>query len=74
MMQKPQMKREVMVKNFYAGVGYIGFYSTADASTEFSEFGTLRVSDSEDNLYYLYVDIRFDFDEVLEFIKGYGQA
>lgn len=73
-MKKPQMKREVMVKSFSSGVGYIGFYATADASTEFNEFGTLRVSDYENNLYYLYVDTRYDFNEVLEFIKGYGQA
>jgi hypothetical protein len=70
-MDKPVMKREVGVRLYVRSMRMIVFYSTDDALTEFSEFGQIESGDT-DNTCRLWVDSRFDFDEVLKYIEEYG--
>ena len=72
MLKKPVMKKEVAVVYANAETRDIGFYSTQDAVTEFAEFGLLRKGYSPDR-YVLSVDSRFDFTEVVDYMKAYGE-
>jgi hypothetical protein len=67
-MAKPRIKKEVAVGIVLHG-SLIEFYASRDAATEFEEFG--KVVHFYDEKYTLIVDRRFDFDEVLEYIKSY---
>lgn len=68
---KPQMKREVTVTIALDLVRTIYFYGTPDSAIQFGDFGEV-VRGRRRNLYELTVDARFDFDEVLAYINGYG--
>jgi hypothetical protein len=72
MMDKPIPKREVAVYTVIQAVRQINFHATNDAVTEFDEFGTRVDAGGILGGYSLYVDSRYDFDEVLAFIEGYG--
>jgi hypothetical protein len=74
-MEKPTPKREVAISHHTKMYGTISFYSSSDAVTEFETFGSIyrAIPDSQNvNLYRLFVDSRFDFDEVLAYIENYG--
>lgn len=68
----PQPKQEVMVKTTYAQVGYIYFYAKTSAAIKFKKFGTLLASGEEFTSWTLKVDPRYDFDEVVAYLEGYG--
>lgn len=68
-MQKPKMKQEVKVTSSEKDDRRIYFFATPEFVTDFESFGTIRVTGSVDG-YVLYVDPRFDFDEVLEYIQS----
>lgn len=67
---KPQPKREVGVRGWHDSVRVIYFDASADAIGDFEEFG--RIHHSGGSEYQLYVDSRFDFKEVLEYVRNYG--
>lgn len=71
MTAKPTMRTEVAVSVVAETVRSIYFYATQDAVTEFTEFGEIEKAGSA-NYYRLEVDARFDFQEVVSFIRGYG--
>jgi hypothetical protein len=68
-MKKPRMKREVSIESIQHGESVI-FYASHEAASELSEFGTLF--ELNDGKCLLYTDNRFDFAEVVEYIKNYG--
>lgn len=70
--KKPQIKREVSIQIVLHSVRMIAFYSTGDAVTEFYEFGVVMPDSDTPNRYRLYVDARYDFAEVIDFIQNYG--
>ena len=71
-MEKPTLKREVAVSLVLRSINAIGFHATDDAVTEFEQFGVLTEALAISGGYRLYVDSRYDFDEVLAFIENYG--
>lgn len=66
------MKREVQVSFANDLVGHIVFYATNDAVSAFKGFGDLSHAQFL-NQWDLFVDARFDFDEVLAYIENYGK-
>ena len=72
MKNKPVQKREVAIDVALHTTRRVVFYASNDAVTEFAEFGKLEAWQDTKEKYTLWVDARFDFNEVLEFIEGYG--
>lgn len=72
-MNKPMMKTEVAISEIMQEARYIWLYATPDAIDEFSGFGEAAKSTTTKDLYIIKVDARFDFDEVVEYIKGYSK-
>ena len=70
MVDKPQTKREVSVDWIGISEGLIHFYASKDALEDIRDFG--HIDDIGPNHYGLLVDTRFDFQEVLDYIKNYG--
>ena len=70
-MNKPVMKKEVEIDNFSRMMRTIYFYATNDAASDFAEYGYIEKY-IYPNSYRLIVDARFNFDEVVEYIKNYG--
>ena len=66
------MKREVAVEVALESVCQIIFYCTDDAISEFSQYGDLSKYFDTPQKYTLHVDARFDFEEVVKYIEGYG--
>jgi hypothetical protein len=70
---KPQMRTETGITLIMPDTRHIGFDATPDAASEFSEFGQLEKIDwMGENHYHLYVDARFNFEEVVTYIQNYG--
>ena len=69
---KPLPKREVAVHYFDKKGFIIDFYATKDAVDEFKEFGFVQEMPDRKNGFSLFVDKRYDFDEVLAYIENYG--
>jgi len=69
MMKKPMPKVEVAIRTISPISGFITFYATPDAASEFAEFGKLE---KVNELYWLWIDGRYDFDEVVAYIKAYN--
>jgi hypothetical protein len=69
MKTKPLPKREVAVLWEGKEVRYIGFQASSDAVNDFEDFGTIC---EEADYLVLRVDGRYDFDEVLEYIREYN--
>ena len=67
-MKKPQMKREVAI--LWAWEATVAFFSTIDALDDFKEFGKITSTET-DNLYYLTIDSRYSFNEVVQYIDNY---
>lgn len=72
MLKKPTIKREVAVDTVIRICKQVNFYATADAVTEFEQFGRLDKIGDEGDLYRLLVDARYSFEEVLSYIENYG--
>ena len=73
-MSKPVMQREIAIKHSIKQTsgGVIYFYATNDAAADAEEFGTVETQPSQ-NCFRLEVDPRFNFDDVVAYIEGYGQ-
>jgi len=67
----PRRKKEVGIGGVLYGI-FIVFYASQEAMLEFSDFGQILKHKSSKDRYTLYVDKRFDFSEVLEYIRNYG--
>ena len=72
MIEKPEPVSEVALDHIIRNTNVIFFYSTPDALASFRDFGNIENSVRHDNLYILWVDKRFDFEEVVEYIRLYG--
>lgn len=70
-MKKPTMKKEVAICLVSEATRAIHVYATQEAISEFAEFGHV-VGLNGMNHYSLEVDARFDFQEVVSFIRDYG--
>jgi hypothetical protein len=68
------MKREVAIDAIIFGPNVIGVYATPDAVTVLVEFGTIAPVPEFNNMYRLTVDKRFDFEEVVKYVKSYGMG
>lgn len=73
MKQLPVMKREVAVASENENQFLITFYSTRDALADIQQFGEVYPFSSTSEKYFLYVDRRFDFADVLAYIENYGE-
>lgn len=71
MTTKPVMQGPTAIDVAFKEQGYVSFWTTPDAAKEFEQFGGLKKWDEKPNKYTLYVDGRFDFDEVVAYIKDY---
>jgi hypothetical protein len=72
MNEKPQPKREIGIEWMHDN-RIICLYATKDALEDLKEFGTIH--DAANGLkeqYWLLVDARYDFQEVVDYIKNYG--
>lgn len=69
-MDKPKPIVEVSVSVESKEVRLISMFASQDAVCDFREFGNLL--HTQGNEYCLFIDTRYDFDEVLEYIKNYG--
>jgi hypothetical protein len=67
---KPQRKSEIAIESAMPNQYIIYFYASDAAAKELAEFGSLQKLTKKDN-YKLDVDRRYDFNEVVEFIKNY---
>jgi len=67
-MNKPKMKREVAIVSIDHTTDSIMFTASREAAQKFAEFGSLLLLSRS---YHLKVDPRFDFHEVLQYIKNY---
>lgn len=73
-MTKPQPITEVGIATINPGTLFISVDATPDAASDLSEFGRLEKADSlGPNRYHLFVDARYNFDEVVAYIKNYGK-
>ena len=72
-MNKPIMKQEVAILVSIKSVRQIVFFATNDAVSEFAPYGNIIRDDNVREKYSMFVDARYDFDEVLEYMQGYGQ-
>lgn len=68
-MKKPQPKREVTVTFYDKNYHLIVIQASQDAIEDVKEFGNMY---PEGPHYHLFVDGRYDFDEVLMYIQNYG--
>jgi len=71
-MKKPQPKTEVAINSCVPSLRYMTIFASADAATEFKDFGSLTL-DKLIGWYTLFVDPRFDFDEVVAYIENYDK-
>lgn len=70
-MDKPTLKREVVITQVTPEFRSIYFYASQDAADDFKSFGKLEPWPGGAS-YRLEVDPRFSFDEVVEYIRQYG--
>lgn len=70
-MSKPTLKAEVAIDMIFPAARLIVFYSTPDAASEFEEFGKMFAESP--SRFHLFVDARYDFDEVVMYIKNYAE-
>ena len=70
----PIMKRSAKIDVSIEKTGYISFWADADIANEFAQFGKMEQFTSTPNKHFLYVDGRFDFDEVAAYIENFCQG
>ena len=68
---KPQMKRKVGLDDVVKCFREILFYTDVATAVIFCEFGNVDLYKNK-NQYLLTVDARFDFDEVLAYMKAFS--
>lgn len=71
-MEKPKIKRELAIMSAFKNSYTIFFYATPDTASSIKEFG--KVAFYGNDLYDITIDRRFDFDEVLNYIKSLGES
>ena len=67
---RPTMQTDFAVISYYEGTRRISFHATASAAENFEGFGRLY-DDGIYGGYDLYVDPRYDFQEVLDYLKAW---
>jgi len=67
-MNRPTIKGEVAVATTVPDIYFVAFWATPDAASDFARFGQLEPL--LDNRYALFVDRRYDFDEVMQYIQS----
>lgn len=72
-MKAPVMQREVAITAALADQNIIYLYATPDAASDFQRFGQVEPWAHPD-YYQITVDARYDFAEVVAYIKSYGAA
>lgn len=72
MSNKPVQKRKAAVRLVSKAANMILFNATEEAAAEFESFGEMELVRNVSGYYSLFVDARYDFDEVLAFIEAYG--
>jgi len=70
-MSKPQLTKEVATSFVYKARLIIEFYGTPDAAKDFESFGEVALNPGKQAQYTLYVDARYDFDEVVLYVENY---
>lgn len=65
----PKMKSEIAIS--YLGKSIIDFFATPDAASDMAQFGKVTQAQDQPNKYWLYVDARYDFQEVVAYIENY---
>lgn len=71
MNEKPVMKSKTAVVFKNSSDGVIRFYADPEAIKDFSEFGSIL--DGFNGAHFLYVNGRYDFDEVVNYIENWGK-
>lgn len=71
-MSKPQIKREIFIYKVIEDRQLICTHLTPDALEDMKEF-TFSITRfiSSPNYYHLFIDPRYDFNEVVEYIRSY---
>ncbi len=69
MTERPKVKREIGIA--WTEGNAIKVYASKDAIEDIKEFGDVSKL-SEGETYILVVDARYDFQEVVDYIKNYG--
>ena len=69
--QIPAMRTEVAIRRIDLSMQWIEFWATPDAAQELRQFGQYLDEGNNTLCYTLKVDGRFDFDEVVEYIRNY---
>ncbi len=69
---RPTYETEFAVRNYYEGVGRITFDTTEDMASDTKEFGDLY--HDLDGGYTLYVNSRYVFQEVLDYLEAWGEC
>lgn len=72
MMKKPAMKRKLAITSSMPSMKAISFYADKDISDLLEEFGKVfsRAEEGFPDSRTLYVDPRFEFKEVMEYMKA----
>ena len=71
-MNKPKMKRSLVVDFILEDDGYITFFTARGIADELSVFGHMYPFDNIPNKYTLRIDPRYNFGEVLDYIQNYS--
>lgn len=71
-MSKPQPKKEVAILHVMPTARCITMNASSDAARDFAEFGVMHFYENNGQ-YWLTVDGRYDFDEVVEYISNYDR-
>ena len=69
----PMLKKEVAIDVLLPESRCIYFFASTDAAEEFRSFGRLRPDVGARQYYCLWVDARYNFDEVLAYIQNYDK-
>ena len=71
MVDKPKPKREAAVEWVGESIRTIYFYASRDACEDIAGFGDVEELTGKER-YSIRVDARYDFQEVVDYIKNYG--
>jgi hypothetical protein len=69
---KPVPMKEVAIDLIVHPMRLIVFYASSDSITEFVQFGHVEAISEIPERYDLFVDARYDFNEVVDYIENYG--
>lgn len=70
-MNKPKPRQKVAIASKLKNVRHIEFWASSSDASEFAQFGNMYRSGEK---YDLYVDARYDFNEVLRYITNYSKG